>query len=63
MHEFVMGTDGKVMCINLLGAYSSLVAMRIVPRSLEEAVLVLWCPSDADAAVLNGVLGVLIPLI
>ena len=58
-----MGTDGKVMCINLLGAYVSLVAMRVVPHSLEEAVLVLWCPSDAGAPVLNGALGVLIPLI
>jgi len=58
-----MGTDGKGMCVNLPGTYFAHVHLLVVPRGLEEVALMLRCPSDAGAPVLDRVLGVLVPLV
>jgi len=60
-----MGTDGKGVCMNLLGVYSFVcrVLCRVLPRSSEEVVVKLRCPSDADTPLLDRVLGVLVPLV
>jgi len=60
-----MGTDGKGVCMNLLGVYSFVcrVLCRVLPRSSEEVVLKLRCPFEAEAPVLDRVLGVLVQLV
>jgi len=63
MYEFVMGTDGKGVCMNLLRAHYSPVHLLVVLRSLEEGALKLQCPHNATAPALDRVLGVLVPFV
>jgi len=63
MYEVVIGREEKGVCVNLLGTHFAHVHLLVVPRGLEEVALMLRCPSDAGAPVLDRVLGVLVPLV
>jgi len=63
MYEFVMGTDGKGVYVNLLRAHYSLVPLLVVLRSLEEGAIKIRCPHNAIAPALDRVLGVLVPFV
>jgi len=60
-----MGTDGKGVCMNLLGVdfFVCRVLCRVLPRSSEEVVLKLRCPFEAAAPVSDRVLSVLVQLV